>query len=107
MLARPEGGGGHGPHMPPLDLPLATFVLSLSEIVLQLRVPGGPLCQSSKNERSFISFERMSAFVQLFKWHPSLHEARSVTDPASFPSFLDNYTFGVADNCERSPPSFS
>ena len=33
----------------------------------------------------------------------SLHVARSVIGPASFNPYLDNYTFGVVDNCEGSP----
>ena len=46
----------------------ATFVLSLPEIVLQLRVPVGPL--SISQVQINVSFERMSAFVQLFEWRP-------------------------------------
>ena len=43
----------------------ATFVLSLA---LQLLVPS--LRQPGKNQRTFVSFERMTAFVQLFEWRP-------------------------------------
>ena len=79
----------------------ATFILSLPEIALQLQVPVGPLSsvvprpsaqilyckrrtrrswergypslrQPSKNQRTFVSFERMSAFVQLFEWRPRM-----------------------------------
>ena len=46
----------------------ATIVLSLPEIILQLRVPVGPsLHQPSKTQQTFISSERMSSFVQLFE----------------------------------------
>ena len=50
----------------------ATFVLSLPEIVLLLSLCWSPLSVSQVkiNKLLYVSFERMSAFVQLLKWRP-------------------------------------